>query len=153
MAKVLIGLDAGHGGSSSGTYSVNSSKDGLFEYVYPFDEVKKHLQKQQVSCEINGICQGKLTFDWQGNLYPCIHFATEQWRCCSIQDYDQNNFYKNEMMKAFIKLSYKQNAQCLSCNHYYLCKGGCLNERKSKTLPIEFCQGKKALLDALCPKD
>lgn len=29
--KAVIGLDPGHGGSSSGTYSVNTTKDGLFE--------------------------------------------------------------------------------------------------------------------------
>lgn len=29
--KAIIGIDAGHGGSSSGTYTVNSTKDGLFE--------------------------------------------------------------------------------------------------------------------------
>lgn len=29
--KAVIGIDPGHGGSSSGTYSVNTTKDGLFE--------------------------------------------------------------------------------------------------------------------------
>ena len=29
--KAIIGIDAGHGGSSSGTYTVNTTKDGLFE--------------------------------------------------------------------------------------------------------------------------
>ena len=29
--KAVIGIDAGHGGSSSGTYSVNTVRDGLFE--------------------------------------------------------------------------------------------------------------------------
>ena len=33
--KATIGLDAGHGGSSTGTYSVNTVKDGLFEKVVP----------------------------------------------------------------------------------------------------------------------
>lgn len=32
-----IGLDAGHGGSSSGTYSVNTTKDGLFEKDYALE--------------------------------------------------------------------------------------------------------------------
>lgn len=32
--KAVIGLDAGHGGSSSGTYSCNTVKDGLFEKDY-----------------------------------------------------------------------------------------------------------------------
>lgn len=38
---VTIGLDAGHGGSSSGTYSINSTKDGLFEEHYALDLVKR----------------------------------------------------------------------------------------------------------------
>ncbi|MBO5955413.1 MAG: N-acetylmuramoyl-L-alanine amidase [Clostridia bacterium] len=41
MSKVLIGLDAGHGGSSSGTYSVNTTKDGLYEKDYALELVKK----------------------------------------------------------------------------------------------------------------
>ena len=41
MAKVLIGLDAGHGGSSSGTYSCNTKIDGLFERDFTLDLVKR----------------------------------------------------------------------------------------------------------------
>ena len=45
---VIIGLDAGHGGSSSGTYSINSTKDGLFEEHYTLEVVllvEKFLNK------------------------------------------------------------------------------------------------------------
>lgn len=34
---ITIGLDPGHGGSSSGTYSINSKKDGLFEEHYALE--------------------------------------------------------------------------------------------------------------------
>jgi N-acetylmuramoyl-L-alanine amidase len=34
---ITIGLDPGHGGSSSGTYSINSTKDGLFEEHYTLE--------------------------------------------------------------------------------------------------------------------
>lgn len=40
MAKVMIGLDAGHGGNSSGTYSVNTTKDGLYERDFTLELVK-----------------------------------------------------------------------------------------------------------------
>lgn len=36
----VIGLDAGHGGDSSGTYSVNTKKDGLFEKDFTLELVK-----------------------------------------------------------------------------------------------------------------
>lgn len=42
---VVIGLDAGHGGSSSGTYSINSTKDGLFEKDYTLDLCKRVAKK------------------------------------------------------------------------------------------------------------
>ena len=38
---IIIGLDAGHGGSSTGTYSINTVKDGLFEKHYALELVKK----------------------------------------------------------------------------------------------------------------
>lgn len=38
---IIIGLDAGHGGNSSGTYSIDSTKDGLFEKDYCLDLVKR----------------------------------------------------------------------------------------------------------------
>ena len=44
--KAKIGIDAGHGGSSSGTYSINSTKDGLFEKDFALEQallVEKHL--------------------------------------------------------------------------------------------------------------
>ncbi|MBQ7875622.1 MAG: N-acetylmuramoyl-L-alanine amidase [Oscillospiraceae bacterium] len=37
--KAIIGLDAGHGGSSSGTYSCNTTKDGLFEKDFALELV------------------------------------------------------------------------------------------------------------------
>lgn len=39
--SIIIGLDAGHGGNSTGTYSINSAKDGLFEKDYALDLTKK----------------------------------------------------------------------------------------------------------------
>lgn len=39
--SIIIGLDAGHGGSSTGTYSIRSGKDGLFEKDYALDLTKK----------------------------------------------------------------------------------------------------------------
>lgn len=48
---VIIGLDAGHGGSSSGTYSINSTKDGLFEEHYALEIVllvEKYLNEHGV---------------------------------------------------------------------------------------------------------
>lgn len=44
--KAVIGIDAGHGGSSSGTYSVNTVNDGLFEKDFSLEQallVEKHL--------------------------------------------------------------------------------------------------------------
>lgn len=37
--KAVIGLDAGHGGSSSGTYSCNTTADGLFEKDFALELV------------------------------------------------------------------------------------------------------------------
>ena len=44
--KAKIGIDAGHGGSSSGTYSINTAKDGLFEKDFALEQallIEKHL--------------------------------------------------------------------------------------------------------------
>lgn len=38
---IRIGLDPGHGGDSSGTYSVNTERDGLFEKDFALDLTKK----------------------------------------------------------------------------------------------------------------
>ena len=36
--KALIGIDAGHGGASSGTHSINSTADGLFEKDFALEQ-------------------------------------------------------------------------------------------------------------------
>ena len=44
--KAVIGIDAGHGGNSSGTYSVNTVRDGLFEKDFALEQalmIEKHL--------------------------------------------------------------------------------------------------------------
>ena len=46
--KAVIGIDAGHGGSSSGTYSVNTVSDGLFEKDYALELallMEEHLKR------------------------------------------------------------------------------------------------------------
>ena len=46
--KVVIGIDPGHGGNSSGTYSVNTVKDGLFERDFALEQallIEKHLKR------------------------------------------------------------------------------------------------------------
>lgn len=40
MGKVMIGLDAGHGGADSGTYSINTTKDKLYEKHYTLELCK-----------------------------------------------------------------------------------------------------------------
>lgn len=44
--KALIGIDPGHGGSSFGTYTVNTERDGLFEKDFCLEQalmIEKHL--------------------------------------------------------------------------------------------------------------
>lgn len=43
--KAIIGIDAGHGGSSSGTYSVNTVFDGLFEKDFALEQALLIEQK------------------------------------------------------------------------------------------------------------
>lgn len=40
MAEIVIGLDAGHGGSSSGTYSCNTTKDNMWEKDFTLELCK-----------------------------------------------------------------------------------------------------------------
>lgn len=40
MTRIKIGLDAGHGGSSTGTFSINTAIDGLYEKDYALELVK-----------------------------------------------------------------------------------------------------------------
>lgn len=42
---ITIGIDPGHGGSSSGTYSVNTPKDGLFEKDFTLELSKKVAER------------------------------------------------------------------------------------------------------------
>ena len=40
MTRIKIGLDAGHGGSSTGTFSIDTAIDGLYEKDYCLELVK-----------------------------------------------------------------------------------------------------------------
>ena len=44
--KATVGIDPGHGGNSSGTYTINTVKDGLFERDFTLEQallIEKHL--------------------------------------------------------------------------------------------------------------
>ena len=83
---VLIGLDAGHGGSSSGTYSINSTKDGLFEEHYALEIVllvEKYLNEHGVKTVLtrrtdtnpgNVLERAKMLIEAGCNFCLSIHF-------------------------------------------------------------------------------
>lgn len=66
MSKVKIGLDAGHGGSESGTGSCNSTKDGLFEKHYTLELCK--LVKERLEANGFGVYMTRETDVKPGNV-------------------------------------------------------------------------------------
>ena len=48
IKRIKIGIDPGHGGAYTGTYSVSTVKDGLYEKDYALElalMVREHLQR------------------------------------------------------------------------------------------------------------
>ncbi len=74
--KAIIGIDAGHGGSSSGTYSVNSVNDGLFEKDFALEQallIENHLIKNGF-----GVVMTRRTDENPGNVSERAKICAER---------------------------------------------------------------------------
>lgn len=98
-------------------------------------------------CGMNGCCNCYFVVEGDGSVYPCDFYCMDEYRIGTV-DTSFEEIYQTEKVQNFLKSSQTVSADCMNCEHYHLCKGGCRRwreEAKKDTLSKNFlCEGYKA---------
>ena len=106
---------------------INLHKQGIHIFEYNlFIKLKNLLlcNKSDVCCS-RGCTGGKnmITFDYDGNIYPCD--VTDFPEVClgNIQDGDMVDIIRNSLDNPYFKEKYSPD--CMKCPWFFYCRGGC----------------------------
>lgn len=103
------------------------------------------------SCGMAGVCSCYYMIEADGSVYPCDFYVTDEWRIGDIRTDSWDDMRKSETAKRFVSISRKANDDCLACEHFKICRGGCRRNREpiSEDNPNKnfLCPSFKAFFD------
>lgn len=81
-------------------------------------------------CEFAGTCSNFITIDSNGDIYPCDSFIGDGGlKFGNIVDTDSQEIPESEKYKDFVEMVTTVKSECLKCEWYPICKGGCPHYR------------------------
>lgn len=82
------------------------------------------------SCGMAGICSCYYMIEADGSVYPCDFYVTDEWKIGNIKTDGWDEMRRTETAKLFVETSKTPNEDCLKCEHFKLCRGGCKRNRE-----------------------
>ena len=94
-------------------------------------------------CSINEICSDSLTVEHNGDVYPCDHFVSPEYRLGNIKENSLREIFESKDRIDFA-LSKRNSlpADCLKCKYNFACHGECPEHRVAGKNVL--CSGLKA---------
>ncbi len=123
-------------------------KKGRQPYIREFYNYIRILQGYlPENCAMRGTCSIQNVVEANGNVYPCDFYAIDPF---CLGNYNENSFAQIQASKAagdFVERSRRLSGECLDCEFFSLCKGGCQRNRSllrgEETYKNDFCEGYK----------
>lgn len=81
------------------------------------------------ACDMNGICSMQHVVEADGSIYPCDFYVMDSYCLGNITTTDLTAINQKRKELGFIEASEKKPSTCLSCEYYFLCRGGCMRYR------------------------
>lgn len=105
-------------------------KKGRQPYIRQFENyIAMLLGCQPESCEQRGVCGIQNVVEADGSVYPCDFYVLDELRLGNLNEMTLQEIYENRRKSDFLKRSGKLSDSCISCEYYFLCRGGCLRHR------------------------
>ncbi|MCQ2167875.1 MAG: anaerobic sulfatase maturase [Bacteroidales bacterium] len=101
-------------------------------------------------CSINEICSDSLTVEHNGDVYPCDHFVSPEYRLGNIKENSLREIFESKERIDFA-LSKRNSlpADCLKCKYNFACHGECPEHRVAGKNVL--CSGLKAYFSHVSP--
>lgn len=89
------------------------------------------LGYQAQSCDLKGTCSANLIVESNGDIYPCDFYVIDNYRIGNIKINSIQEIIRSNLVEKFINESTIIDDDCIRCNYYSLCMGGCKRHRQS----------------------
>lgn len=101
-------------------------------------------------CSINEICSDSLTVEHNGDVYPCDHYVSPEYRLGNIKENSLREIFESKDRIDFA-LSKRNSlpADCLKCKYNFACHGECPEHRVAGKNVL--CSGLKAYFSHVSP--
>lgn len=91
------------------------------------------------ACEQRGICGRQIIIEADGSVFPCDFYALDSYKIGNIIESTLEEIEENRKTLGFIERSYNHVQDCLDCEFFRICRGGC-NRYREEGKNI-FCEG------------
>jgi len=101
-------------------------------------------------CVFGDRCNQLVTFEYNGDAFPCDFFVQHQWRLGNIETENLAELVSSERMVEFAAATREHPAQCSSCRWNFTCHGACARYRQMAgdfESPNYFCRSYKKFFE------
>lgn len=104
------------------------------------------------SCEQRGSCGIQTVVEADGSVYPCDFYMLDEYRLGNFNENQLDEIDARRREIGFVERSRKISKDCVSCEFYGICRGGCQRNRDYQEETDEyknyFCRGYRMFFEA-----
>lgn len=132
-------------------------KAGKFVYIRYFENIAGMVMGYPPeSCGLAGQCSNQNVIEADGSVYPCDFYMLDEYRLGNLNTDSFEDIEKKRGEIGFIAESAKMDAECVSCEWNWICRGGCRRDRQTDHVgPLEknyFCAAYKEFFPYMLPR-
>lgn len=109
------------------------------------------LRVEPPFCVFGDQCDNMLTFEHNGDVFPCDFFVNECWKLGNINSDGLSSMIGGNRLKQFGAAAVKIPDQCGRCRWNFTCKGGCARYRRMESGDFSaknyFCESWRMFFD------
>lgn len=117
--------------------------DDILDIRYFGNLIQMAMGYPAESCGMMGQCVCYYVFEADGGVYPCDFYVTDEWFLGNIKSHGFEELRNSTVAKKFVEVSTHVNKECVDCQYFALCRGGCRRNRES-------LEGKELQLNYYC---
>ncbi|MFA5865473.1 MAG: anaerobic sulfatase maturase [Phycisphaerae bacterium] len=77
-------------------------------------------------------CPKAFVLEWNGDLYACDHFVTNQWRLGNIMQQPLTDLAQSPLFEEFVQAKTQLPSRCRDCEFVSFCQGGCPKHHQNR---------------------
>jgi len=100
-------------------------------YIRYFENLAGMLMGYQAeNCGLCGHCTNQYVVEADGGVYPCDFYVLDEYYLGNLNRDGFRDLDRREKEIGFIAFSTRQETECVQCQYYALCRGGCRRDRQ-----------------------